>query len=301
MEIHKKIILKRCKMSSELIFNLKLISERIALYLGSIIFILGLIGGCLTIFVFLSLRTFRQSSCACHLLIMSIFNIGQLCIGLLCRILEASPNINWTSITPFYCSIRQFIFQVCVSISFTSFCLTTIDQYWATCSRPTWRKWCNIKLALQLNLISLIVWLLHAIPYLCFSTLVPIQNTNRILCTTTNIIYRRYRDYVLIPIINRFIPLMIIFVFGLLAYNNIQQLAYRTVPIIRRELDKQLTTMVLVQGVFTLLSILPYFIIYSISSYTNLTNNPTNAAILTLANEFGTNLYFLYFAVSLFF
>ena len=129
----------------------------------------------------------------------------------------------------------------------------------------------------------------------------PIQNTNRIVCTTTNIIYRRYRDYVLIPIINRFIPLMIIFVFGLLAYNNIQQLAYRTVPIIRRELDKQLTTMVLVQGVFTLLSILPYFIIYSISSYTNLTNNPTNAAILTLANEFGTNLYFLYFAVSLFF
>lgn len=52
MEIHKKIILKRCKMSSELIFNLKLISERIALYLGSIIFILGLIGGCLTIVCF---------------------------------------------------------------------------------------------------------------------------------------------------------------------------------------------------------------------------------------------------------
>ncbi|UJR07484.1 hypothetical protein I4U23_011773 [Adineta vaga] len=283
-------------MSSSLIANLNFISQQITLYSGFIILILGVSGGCLTILVFLSLQTFRQSSCACHLLIMSIFNIGQLLGGVFIRILEFSPDIDWTSVSPFYCSWRQFFVQTCISISFTSFCFATIDQYWATCSRPKWRQWCNIKLALRLNLISIIICLLHSAPYIFLSDLLHIPNTKRISCIVINNIYRQYRDYVLIPVVNRVIPLTIIFTFGLLAHYNLQQIAYRTIPIVRRELDKQLTTMVLVQAVFTCLTITPYFIVYSIISYTNITNDPTSAAILSVLNGLMTMLYFLYFA-----
>ncbi len=39
---------------------------------------LGVIGAYLNIIVFLSLKTFRQSSCAFYLLFMSIFDLGRL-------------------------------------------------------------------------------------------------------------------------------------------------------------------------------------------------------------------------------
>ncbi|CAF1242359.1 unnamed protein product [Adineta ricciae] len=280
-------------MSSSIISTLNFISQQISIYIGLTILILGVVGGCLNVLVFVSLRTFRQSSCACHLIIMSIFNIGQLVVGLSARALETNDDINAILTSFSYCQYRQFTFQACVSISLASICFATIDQYWATCSRPKWRQWCNIKLALRLNLISIIISLLHCIPYLFFSNRAFLPTTNRISCIVTNKTYQQYRDYVLIPFINRLIPLTIIFTFGLLAYRNVQQIAYRTVPIVRRELDKQLTTMVLVQAAFICLTITPYLILNSITSYTNLAQNATTAAILSLMNIIILCFYYL--------
>ena len=56
------------------------------------------------------------------------------------------------------------------------------------------------------------------------------------------------------------LPVLITALFGLLAYHNVTQLAYRAVPLVRRELDKQLTVMVLVQVVFNFCVLVPYII-----------------------------------------
>jgi hypothetical protein len=64
---------------------------------------------------------------------------------------------------------------------------------------------------------------------------------------------------------------MQILIFGLMAY--------RTVPLVRRELDKQLTIMVLVQIVYNFLTLLPNFIVYIISfiwKYSRFSNESTN-------------------------
>ncbi len=45
----------------------------------------------------------------------------------------------------------------------------------------------------------------------------------------------------------RILPIMTVILFEILAYRNVQQIAYRAFPLVRRELDKQLTVMVLVQ------------------------------------------------------
>ena len=45
-----------------------------------------------------------------------------------------------------------------------------------------------------------------------------------------------------------------------MAYRNVQQLAYRSVPLVRRELDKQLTIMVLVQVFCDIVAITPLII-----------------------------------------
>ena len=136
--------------SSSSISTLNLISQQITIYLGSSILIVGVIGGCLNILVFLSLRTFRESSCAFYLVVMSIANIGQLVTGLFRQILATGFSIDWTPTSLFYCKWRPFCFQACMLIALTCVCLATIDQYWATCSYPRWQQWCNIKVAHRL-------------------------------------------------------------------------------------------------------------------------------------------------------
>jgi hypothetical protein len=57
------------------------------------------------------------------------------------------------------------------------------------------------------------------------------------------------------------LPISITVLFGYLAHRNVQQLSHRTLPLVRRELDKQLTVMVLTQVVFNFFAITPYTII----------------------------------------
>jgi len=50
-----------------------------------------------------------------------------------------------------------------------------------------------------------------------------------------------------------------------IAYRNIKQILYRTVPLVRRELDKQMTTIVLVQVIFNVIAITPCIILLLIN------------------------------------
>jgi hypothetical protein len=81
-------------MSSSLILTLNYITKQVTIYIGIPIFIAGILGGFLNIITFLSLRTFRESSCAFYLTVMSFVNIGQLIAGLLSRIMINGFNID---------------------------------------------------------------------------------------------------------------------------------------------------------------------------------------------------------------
>ena len=54
----------------------------VTIFGGIPILITGVLGGFVNTLVFLSLQTFRQSSCAFYLTVMSILNIGQLFTGI---------------------------------------------------------------------------------------------------------------------------------------------------------------------------------------------------------------------------
>jgi hypothetical protein len=85
--------------------------------------------------------------------------------------------------------------------------------------------------------------------------------------------------------------------FEVLAYRNVQQIAYRTVPLVRRELDKQLTVMVLVQVFYNVVPILPT-IIQTIFSF--IVGTSPNA-ITGMQENFIANVtviwYYFYFVV----
>jgi hypothetical protein len=85
-------------------------------------------------------------------------------------------------------------------------------------------------------------------------------------CAITNSIFYKYNYYIVLPVLIGFLPVIIIIIFGILAYRNVKQIAYRIVPLVRRELDKQLTVMVLVQGFCDVVFVTP-LIIESIYSF----------------------------------
>jgi len=279
--------------------SLAFIGKQVTIYGGITVLIAGVIGGLFDIIVFLSLRTFRQSSCAFYLTIMSIVNVGQLLTVVLSQTMLNLYGSDGTDTSLFYCKCRFYLSVVCILTSLTCFCLATIDQYCATCSRPRLQQLCNIKLARRLVAIFILIWLLHGIPFLVLYKHVPSSITGKVICTITNTVYIQYGIYVVVLILFGFLPWLIAVIFGSMAYHNTQQLAYYTTPLVRRELDKQLTVMVLVQVLVNSFTLLPYTIVYTLMLNKNINNNPIVQARVQLSSDITLILYFLYFAVSI--
>jgi hypothetical protein len=281
--------------------SLNFIAQQITIYTGIPIFIAGIIGGCLNIIVFLSLRTFRESSCAFYLTVLSFTNIGQLITGLLTRLMITGFNIDWTQSSIFYCKIRLYIVYVTALISSSCLCLAIIDQYFATCIRPHWQQWCNIKLARRLIIICSIILLLEQIPSIVFYNQIISPTTNKTTCTTTNTNFALFNTYCSVVILWCVLPLLIMVLFGILTYRNVHQIAYRTNPLVRRELDKQLTVMVLVQTLFNFIAVVPNLIITILNLNQNLKTNLFVITQLNFATSIITILFYIYFSVSLLF
>jgi len=225
---------------------------------------------------------------------MSIVNIGQLIFYFLPRIMVALIGTDKTETSLFYCKIRPYFAQLCLGSSLSCFCLATIDQYFATCFRPRWQQLCNIKLAHRLVIANALFWMLHGITYLVYFDIIQSSTTNETTCMSTNLIFNAYRGYFFVLVLSGYLPIGIAAVFGFLAYRNVQQLAYRTVPLVRRELEKQITVMVLVQVLVGIVTLTPYTTTNAFSTNNNSVNQVQIQFVIAITNV----IYAMYFAVS---
>jgi len=267
--------------------------------MGTVIILGGVLGGIVNVIIFLSLRIYRQSSSAFYLTVVSIINIGQLLTGLLSRVLFNAVGVDWTETSYAYCKIRNYLFQACAIISPVCLCLATIDQFLATSTHPQWQRWSNIKTAYCLSASAILFWLIYGITYLIYYNLVFSITTGKWSCIITNSIFNRYYNEFHVPILMCVIPLCTMIVFGLLAYHNVKQLSHRTVPIVRRRHEVQLTVMVLVQVVFNFFATTPCFIVLTFASNTTITQDPVIAVKVRLAIAITTCIYYLYYAVNI--
>ncbi|CAF1565330.1 unnamed protein product [Adineta ricciae] len=282
-------------MSIVTISSLLLANQQVFIYMGIPILVLGVIGGVLNTSVFLSLHTFRESSCAFYLTIMSILNIDQLLTGLSTRIVISGFGIDFTGTSLFYCKFRIFFLQVTTCSSFACICLAAIDQYFATCTFISWQRWSNLRLARRLVVGTIIIIIIEQIPTLIYYNEVLSTSSNKTTCTITSntfYLFGLYGNYLLL---GNIIPYTITFSAGILAYRNIRQLGYRTVPLVRRELDKQLSTIVLVQILYMCLTVPTSLVIYFIIIYGNI-QDVTLRLEIDLAYTITTCLYYSYFA-----
>jgi len=266
-------------------------AEQIILYGGILILIIGVTGEIFNIIVFLSLQTFRQNSCAFYLTIMSIVNIGQLLIGLLSRIAITGFNIDWTQMSLFYCKFRPYLVHIFAFSSLTCVSLAIIDQFLATSIRPHWQQWSSAKTAYYLSGFSLIFWIIYLCPHLIYYELI---TGNEPLCTITDLLYSQYVDNFLVPFVWYIIPFFVSVLFGLLAYRNIKQTAYRTVPLLRRRIDEQLSIMILVQVIINIIVTFPYIAYLTITPHVSFSDDPLTNAQLQLIKNIALCLYYLY-------
>jgi hypothetical protein len=108
------------------------------------------------------------------------------------------------------------------------------------------------------------------------------------MCITTNPIFVRYRAYFVSLVLTAFLSVIITVLFRILAYRNVEQLTYRTVPLIRLELDKQLTKMILLN--FS--TGIPLFIANALTINPNITDD--NVVWAKLQFSFAITLLFFY-------
>lgn len=118
-----------------MLISLQNVSRQITIYLGIFILTAGIIGCSLNLIVFLSLKTFRQSSCAFLLTVMSAVCISQLITGLLPYIVNNGFAYDLTQTSIFYCKFRWYLLQFSILTTFTCMSLSTLDQYLAICTR----------------------------------------------------------------------------------------------------------------------------------------------------------------------
>jgi hypothetical protein len=159
------------------------------------------------------------------------------------------------------------------------------------------QRFSNIKLAHRFFIIAVFIWILHGIPTLVYQNQTISLVTGEYACAISNRAFQSYYTYGFSVILVSSLPVLVTAVFGSLAYRNVLQLAYRAVPIVRRELDKQLTVMVLVQVVFNFCVLVPYIIVNVTNLGVNISKNSYSYTQLQLARNITTNFYYWYFAV----
>jgi hypothetical protein len=277
---------------------LNAVSTQFSIYFGIFTLVAGVIGDIFNLLVFLSLKTFRENSCAFYLTAMSFLDICQLMLSLFPRIMNLWFAIDWTVASLAYCKIRAYCFQVCSLTSFTCMCLATIDQFLATCTHTRWQRFGNINFAYRCFIIAVIIWLLHGIPILIYQDQIISSMTGNLTCVISNKAYQSYYTYGFTVVLISGLPVLATALFGLLAYRNVIQLAYRAVPLVRRELDKQLTVMVLVQVIFNCCVLVPYIVLNITNLGVSLSKISYSYAQLQLGRNITISVYYWYFAVS---
>ncbi|CAF1106953.1 unnamed protein product [Rotaria sp. Silwood1] len=233
--------------------TLNFISRQLHIYCGLSILILGVIGGIFNFIIFTTLKTFRETTCAFYLAIVSIVNIGQLLTALFVRVLSEGFNTDIRSIS-WVCKVQITMAGWCNAVSFTELCLTTIDQY---VSMSKYRHFSNLRSAQRNILLTCIFWSIYCICFLIY------WDTTFGTCTVINSNFAIYVTRFQYPILFGFLPLSTMITFSLLAFYSARTLVSRQVNIVRLSRDRQLTAMTLVHVLFVVITTLPHVIYFT--------------------------------------
>lgn len=136
---------------------------------GVPILILGITGDVLNIFIFLTVRMYRQTPSTFYLLCAVMANFVHLTIVITSRILMVGFDYDITCSSVTWCKIRQFIAATYPPLALTLGSLATFDQFLVTSRDARTRHISNIKNARRIIIACIIFWHIHSIPFLIYN------------------------------------------------------------------------------------------------------------------------------------
>jgi hypothetical protein len=245
-------------------------SQQYTISTSLIIFILGLIGNSLNIFVFTKIKDFQNNQCVFYLLVESFIDLGVLIFNSVLRILTFLYGCDLSSYITIWCKLKTIIGQTFLLSLFSVICFAAFDQFLSTSYSVYLRQRNTLETSRYLIIIAICFSLAHSIiPAAFFYVKPPVD------CVPFHPIVIKYYSYFFYPVLCGFLPIFISGSFSILAYRNVHRIVRRQLPIVRRRLDRQLTTFVLTRVAFLILFSTP-FVVYRIYAI-NANINPTDS------------------------
>ena len=266
------------------------IAEKVDIYFGLFLLIFGVLGGIFNVIIFTSLKTFRETTCAFYLTIVSIVNTGQLLTALPVRILSDGFNTDIRS-RAWVCKCQIYIAAWCALVSLTIMCLAVIDQY---LSMSVYRHYCTQRIARRSIVCTCLIWALYCICLLVY------WDAPAGICTSVNRKFAIYVSHFHFPVLLGFLPLTTMTTFSFLAFSHARTLIRRNINVIRLSRDRQLTAMTLCHVLYVVLATLPY-IIFFINSLNQIRQDSEHMSRINLIHTITALFSYSTFSVSLFF
>ncbi|CAF1341015.1 unnamed protein product [Rotaria sordida] len=242
--------------------TLNTISQQINIYLGTIMFIFGIIGCLWNILIFRH-YSLRLSSCCVYMSIGSLASLIQIIFGLLFRILDKGFQLDWTSTNIGWCKMRNYITQCASLTALSCFVWATIDRFFSTCRQIKWRSFNSVHIAKEVCLLTIIIWMLTAIPTLIYTK--PIKPEQ--FCGSSSFIWSMISIYFFNLFCYGIFPWLFMSIFGILTLKHLRQTHRQRINPLRltiltrmANIDHQLTSMLFLQIIISIISSLPYCI-----------------------------------------
>lgn len=251
--------------------QIDMISNRLMIYAGIIMYIFGTVGNILNIWVFYIWsrspkrshkhhKSGRTSNSSLYLLASSIANLLVIIYPLLTRIMFDGYQYPVTQNNAFIlCKFRYYVLHTFDLISLTCICLATFDRYLISSRKVRLRELSTRRQ--RTKLIILFIGLLigvHSVPIIIYFN---VSNAGQ--CEILSTIYLYYYLYVIQIVLHGIIPIIFLSIFGLLTFQQLKKIELRHRRRRRHggiSSEKQLSRMLLLMSIAIILSSIPYCI-----------------------------------------
>ncbi|CAF0984637.1 unnamed protein product [Adineta ricciae] len=186
---------------------------------------LGNIGNFLALLIF-SNKNHRRNPCSVYLGVGSLFNILGINLGII-PLVYALDHPDPLPLSLSLCKWRQYALHAILMIDRILIVFACFDRFAVSSSRPSIRRWSNIKLARWSTIAIILFWFIICIHILVYQD---IQHGSCGMFGTYSLIFSIYSIFII-----GLIPPLLMLIFGILTMRNLKQIHTTQVHLHQRD------------------------------------------------------------------